>query len=143
MLSRALVSARDRVGQSDRSVYCHKSRGLRLNVHGDDFAVVGGYVQLQWLQKELKRIPAIDARGILERPGSRLPAVTHHISVLNRLVTWTSSGMGMEADPRHSQGKDKGRRPRDTAHERGGACFPLHLNENSRFGHGSARDLAN
>ncbi|CAE7252947.1 unnamed protein product [Symbiodinium microadriaticum] len=53
-------------------------QGLRLNVHGDDFAAVGGYAQLQWLQKELKRIWAIDARG-----------------------------------------KDKGRRRRDTAHERG------------------------
>ena len=74
---------------------------MRLNVHGDDFTVVGSYEELKWLETELGKVWTVETRGILARPGSELPGVIHKISVLNRLVTWTHEGIEMEADPRH------------------------------------------
>ncbi|CAE7627361.1 unnamed protein product [Symbiodinium sp. CCMP2592] len=88
-------------GVSNPCLYFHPEHGLRCNVHGDDFTVVGGYNKLQWLIESLQKAWTIEVRGILARPGSSLPGVTHSISVLNRLVTWTTEGIEMEADPRH------------------------------------------
>ncbi|CAE7251708.1 unnamed protein product [Symbiodinium sp. CCMP2592] len=88
-------------GVSNPCLYFHPEHGLRCNVHGDDFTVVGGYNKLQWLIESLQKAWTIEVRGILARPGSSLPGVTHSISVLNRLVTWTNEGIEMEADPRH------------------------------------------
>ncbi|CAE7420072.1 RE2, partial [Symbiodinium sp. CCMP2592] len=81
-------------GVSNPCLYFHPEHGLRCNVHGDDFTVVGGYNKLQWLIESLQKAWTIEVRGIL-------PGVTHSISVLNRLVTWTNEGIEMEADPRH------------------------------------------
>ncbi|CAE6971968.1 unnamed protein product [Symbiodinium sp. CCMP2592] len=88
-------------GVSNPCLYFHPEHGLRCNVHGDDFTVVGGYNKLQWLIESLQKAWTIEVRGILARPGSSLPGVTHSIYVLNRLVTWTNEGIEMEADPRH------------------------------------------
>ena len=88
-------------GVSNPCLYVHDEFSLRCNVHGDDFTVVGSYDKLQWLIKELKKAWTIEVRGILARPGSRLPNVCHKISVLNRLVSWTEHGIELEADPRH------------------------------------------
>lgn len=90
-------------GLSNPCIYFHEERRLYANVHGDDFTIVGEFEQLKWLIDTLKASWTLDVRGILARPGSGLPAseVTHSISVLNRLVTWTEKGIEMEADPRH------------------------------------------
>ena len=88
-------------GQSNPCLYFHQEKSLRLNVHGDDFTVVGSYEELKWLETELGKVWTVETRGILARPGSELPGVIHKISVLNRLVTWTHEGIEMEADPRH------------------------------------------
>ncbi|CAE7551092.1 unnamed protein product [Symbiodinium sp. CCMP2592] len=88
-------------GKSNPCLYFHEEKSLRLNVHGDDFTVVGSYKELKWLEAELGKVWTVETRGILARPGSELPGVIHQISVLNRLVTWTQEGIEMEADPRH------------------------------------------
>eukprot|EP00439_Symbiodinium_sp_Y106_P005152 s6843_g1.t1 len=88
-------------GRSNPCLYFHQEKSLRLNVHGDDFTVVGSYEELKWLETELGKVWTVETRGILARPGSELPGVIHKISVLNRLVTWTHEGIEMEADPRH------------------------------------------
>ena len=88
-------------GRSNPCLYFHRERSLRLNVHGDDFTVVGSYNELKWLESELGKVWTVETRGILARPGSGLPGVIHHISVLNRLISWTNEGIEMEADPRH------------------------------------------
>ena len=49
----------------------------------------------------MKKAWTIEVRGILARPGSRLPNICHQISVLNRLISWTEHGIELEADPRH------------------------------------------
>ena len=90
-----------RQGRSNPCLYFHEEKSLRLNVHGDGFTVVGSYEELKWLEAELGKVWTVETRGILARPGSELPGVTHQISVLNRLVTWTHEGIEMEADPRH------------------------------------------
>ena len=87
-------------GRSNPCLYFHEEKSLRLNVHGDDFTVVGSYEELKWLEAELGKVWTVETRGILARPGSELPGVIHQISVLNRLVTWTHEGIEMEADPR-------------------------------------------
>ena len=88
-------------GRSNPCLYFPQEKSLRLNVHGDDFTVVGSYEELKWLETELGKVWTVETRGILARPGSELPGVIHKISVLNRLVTWTHEGIEMEADPRH------------------------------------------
>ncbi|CAE7223346.1 GIP [Symbiodinium sp. CCMP2592] len=65
-----------RQGRSNPCLYFHEEKSLQLNVHGDDFTVVG-----------IRR--------------AQMAGVIHQISVLNRLVTWTHEGIEMEADPRH------------------------------------------
>ena len=97
----ALEGLSFRQGRSNPCLYFHEERSLRLNVHGDDFTVVGSYEELKWLEAELGKVWTVETRGILARPGSELPGVIHQISVLNRLVTWTHEGIEMEADPRH------------------------------------------
>ena len=87
-------------GVSNPCLYVHDEFSLRCNVHGDEFTVVGSYDKLQRLIKELKKAWTIEVRGILARPGSRLPNVCHKISVLNHLVSWTEHGIELEADPR-------------------------------------------
>ena len=88
-------------GVSNPGLYVHDELSLRCNVHGDDFTVVGSYDKLQWLIQKLKKAWTIEVRGILARPGSRLPNICHQISVLNRLISWTEHGIELEADPRH------------------------------------------
>ena len=44
----------------------------------------------------MKKHWTIDVRGILGPPG-----VKQTIVILNRLATWTSEGIELEADPRH------------------------------------------
>ena len=70
-------------GRRNPCLYFHRERSLRLNVHGDDFTVVGSYNELKWLESELGKAWTVETRGILARPGSGLPGVIHHISVLN------------------------------------------------------------
>ena len=88
-------------GVSNPCLYVHDEFSLRCNVHGDDFTVVGSYDKLRWLIQNLKKAWTIEVRGILARPGSRLPNICHQISVLNRLISWTEHGIELEADPRH------------------------------------------
>ena len=59
-----------RRGRSNACVYCHRRRGLRCLVHGDDFVVAGRLEHLEWLHHELaKHRPPQTGWGSRPRPG--------------------------------------------------------------------------
>ena len=49
-----LVSIGFRRGRSNPCVYDNKAKDLRTLVHGDDYATVGSFEGVKWLQKELE-----------------------------------------------------------------------------------------
>ncbi|CAE7805490.1 unnamed protein product [Symbiodinium sp. CCMP2592] len=69
----------DKQGVSNPCLYFHPEHGLRCNVHGDDFTVVGGY-KLQWLIESLQKAWTIEI-GHVDQRRDRIE---------------------MEADPRHA-----------------------------------------
>ena len=66
---------RDKVGLLKRSLYGTRSNPCLYyhQDHGDDFTVVGSYDELKWLEAELGKVWTVETRGILARPGSKLP----------------------------------------------------------------------
>ena len=46
----------------------------------------------------------MDLSGILGPPS--MSDVSHSITILNRLVTWTDRGIELEADPRHVESSE-------------------------------------
>ena len=83
--------------KSNAFLYFHEERNIRIEVHGDDFTGVGPKSELEWFASELKKFCG-------STWNSRSPSmsdVSHSITILNRLVTWTDRGIELEADPRH------------------------------------------
>ena len=87
--------------KSNDCLYFHEERNIRIEVHGDDFNGVGPKSELEWFASELKKFWIVDLRGILGPPS--MSDVSHSITILNRLVTWTDRGFELEADPRHAE----------------------------------------
>ena len=54
---------------------------------------------LEWFETELTKVWDIELEGLLGPPDE--PDCDHQLATLNRLLTWTSSGIEWEADPRH------------------------------------------
>ena len=88
-------------GRSNSCLYFHPVRGIRVEVHGDDFTGLGAQDQLKWFATELGKHWTVENRGYLGPPG--MPGTKQSIDILNRLVTWTERGIELEADPRHSE----------------------------------------
>ena len=53
--TRYLLSLGFEQGRASRCNFQHKSRGIRLTVHGDDFLVVADAKQLAWLDVKLRQ----------------------------------------------------------------------------------------
>lgn len=86
-------------GKVTPCMFWHKSRDIRVNIHGDDFTVLAREEQLDWFRSEISNKLNVKVRG---RIG---PDITDakSIIILNRIVTWTPSGIKYEADQRHGQ----------------------------------------
>ena len=88
-------------GVSNPCVYYHAGRDIRTMVYGDDFISLASSENLQWFHAELGKAWTIKIRGTLG--PSSMPEYVQEIVVLNRLISWTSEGIELEADPRHAE----------------------------------------
>ena len=70
-----------------------------MMVHGDDFITEGQMDDLKWLNDQFASVWKVELRGIFG--PKRIQGTVQEIVVLNRLLTWTSQGIELEADPRH------------------------------------------
>ena len=83
-------------GAASACVFRHKEKQLVASVHGDDFTVAGPRRSLDWFEAAMKSKYELTIGGRLG-PGA---ADAKEVSVLNRIVRWTSTGNEYEADPR-------------------------------------------
>ena len=67
----------------------HPSRGIVVNVHGDDLTGVGPAHQLDWYEAELAKHYEISVQPRLG-PG---PDDAKEATVLNRVIRWTPQGL--------------------------------------------------
>jgi len=91
-----LVSAGFLKASSNPCVFYHPVRKLRTMVHGDDFVSVGSERQLKWMKVVLE--------SKFETKTSVVGPEAHDnksVRVLNRIITFTGSGVEYEADQRH------------------------------------------
>ena len=86
-------------GKSSPCVFYHAERDLRIVVHGDDITSAGDDEQLKWLQQELETEYALKLRALLGPD----PTDDKEVRILNRVVTWSESGLTYEADSRHAE----------------------------------------
>jgi hypothetical protein len=86
-------------GDSYGVVFYHPVRDLSLVVHGDDFTFCGVDEDLRWIKGLMESWFEIKMRGVLG-PGE---GEVRQITLLGRLITWTSEGIEYEADPKHRQ----------------------------------------
>ena len=68
-------------------------------MHGDDFTAAGPKDELDWFENEMKAKYELTVGGRLG-PGAK---DDKEVSVLNRIVRWTDSGIEYEADPRQAE----------------------------------------
>ena len=61
-------------GRSNSCLYFHPVRGIRVEVHGDDFTGLGAQDQLKWFATELGKHWTVENRGYLGPPGCLEPA---------------------------------------------------------------------
>lgn len=88
-------------GKSNPCIYYHPKRQIRTVVHGDDFTSVASYEDLKWFHGELAKVWMVVERGILGPPG--VPNTIQDIRVLNRIITWSETGIWWEPDARHAE----------------------------------------
>ena len=84
-------------GKANGCSFYHRDRDVRSVVHGDDFIVAGQREHLKWTEERLSAKYPLQVRGILG-PG---PEDCKTAVILNRRVTWKTSGVEFEADPSH------------------------------------------
>ena len=86
-------------GQASTCVFRHEANNIDIVVHGDDFTAFAEHHHIQWLRQVLAAKYELKFRGTLGPSVER--GETPEITVLNRVVRWTSQGIEYEADPRH------------------------------------------
>jgi len=86
-------------GKSNPCLFYHRVRRIRTTVHGDDFESLGPLSSVRWFAAELKKHWMLEEKGILGPPG--LAGTVQEMRHLNRILTWDSSGIVWEPDPRH------------------------------------------
>ena len=83
-------------GAASACVFRQSQKQLVCSVHGDDFTVSGPCSSLNWFETTMKQKYELTVGGRLG-PGAD---DDKEISVLNRIIRWTCSGIEYEADPR-------------------------------------------
>ena len=84
-------------GHASPCCFTHKSRDLKVVVHGDDFTVLGRDEDLDYFQHGIQGEFDVKVRGRLGSGKNDDKCMR----ILNRIVRWTDSGLRVEADPRH------------------------------------------
>jgi len=92
----ALIQMGFRQGLSSPCLFYHPTKHLMCAVHGDDFTVRGAKRHLDDFERDLRGRYELKSGGRLG-PG---PKDDKEAVVLNRVVTWGSEGITIEADPR-------------------------------------------
>eukprot|EP00435_Cladocopium_sp_Y103_P031617 s579_g8.t1 len=64
------------------------------------FTALAGKRELEWFTNAFSKEWTVEVRGYLGPPG--MEGTQQAIDILNRLVSWTSRGIEVEADPRHA-----------------------------------------
>ena len=95
--AKKLTSERFINGASTPCVFVHARPQLRLVVHGDGFICLGNSEGLNFAQQCVRRHYGIKIRDVLGPHAED----DEEIRILNRLLTWSPSGLHYEADPRH------------------------------------------
>lgn len=85
-------------GASSPCTFFHEGRGIRLAVHGDDFVSEAPAADLKWLDVELKKHFTMKSQTLGPDVGE-----CKELTILNRSIRWTSSGVTWEPDPRHAE----------------------------------------
>ena len=86
-------------GAASPCVFMHAGKGIAMSVHGDDFTSAGSKVALDWLEAQLRSKYELREGGRLG-PGA---SDAKELTILNRVIRWTSSGIEYEADPRQAE----------------------------------------
>ena len=84
-------------GRASPCCFAHKSRDLKVVVHGDDFTVLGRDEDLDYFQHGIRGEFDVKVRGRLGSGKNDDKCMR----ILNRIVRWTDAGLRIEADPRH------------------------------------------
>lgn len=87
-------------GAASPCVFMHPERWLMVSVHGDDFTPCGSKRNLDWFEDTL------ESRYELKRGGRLGPGKNDakEITVLNRVLRYTDTGLEYEADRRQLKG---------------------------------------
>ena len=103
-------------GQACPCLFLHRARGLAISVHGDDFTTCGPKVEIDWFERLLEEKYELKKGGRL----GPAPSDCKELTILNRVIRWTESGVEYEADPRQGErlleglGLDDGCKPTAT-----------------------------
>ena len=86
-------------GLASPRCYRHSSRDLNCDVHGDDFLFADMESDLKWARQQMKKSFLVKVTG---RIGGDKQDV-RNVRVLDRVLSWKSGGVQLEADPRHQE----------------------------------------
>ena len=92
-----LVKLGFEVGVANATTFVHKQRGIHCMVHGDDFVSTGKLSDLQWMKEGI-------ANTFIIKTNIMGPRVSENeIKIFKRIIRYTSEGIEVEADVRHSE----------------------------------------
>ena len=83
-------------GTANPCLFTHKSRNIRLCVHGDDFLSVAKLADTKWFEEALFKEFERKVKGNLQKPKDEF-------RVLNRIIRRIEAGYEMESDQRHAE----------------------------------------
>ncbi len=83
-------------GRAHPCVFEHPKGKMQVVVHVDDFACVGDHSSLAWLKQELGKSFEFTCRILGPGVDEAL-----QVTYLNRIITWTFTGITYEHDPKH------------------------------------------
>ena len=86
-------------GKSSPCTFYSSKLDARIVVHGDDFTILAQEDTIKYVADEMAKRYKLKLRGILG-PDSW---DNQEITLLNRVLRWTPSGIIYEADPRHAE----------------------------------------
>ena len=95
-LERILKRLGFKPGLSNPCVFNHKSRDIKLCVHVDDFAIVAGRSNLQWIIGELRKEFTMNYSILGDGPGE-----VSEIEYLHRKIKWTTAGVVYTPSEKH------------------------------------------
>ena len=80
-------------------LFSFPSRRLYVSVHGDDFTTAGPKLEIDWFESLLEKKYELKKGGRLG-PGD---SDCKELTILNRVIRWTPSGVEYEANPRQGE----------------------------------------